>query len=65
MSLERNGPGGKVTAMTAAQQRSGGVREDYRPPTRREREILELLLSVDGPGIDQLLAQLPFLQAVP
>jgi hypothetical protein len=51
--------------MTAAQQRSGGVREDYRPPTRREREILELLLSVDGPGIDQLLAQLPFLQAVP
>jgi hypothetical protein len=35
------------------------VREDYRLPTNREREILEMLLSVELPGIDELRAQVP------
>jgi hypothetical protein len=35
------------------------VREDYRLPTSREREILELLLSVEMPGIEELRAQVP------
>lgn len=35
------------------------VREDYRPPTSREREILEMLLSVEMPGIEELRAQVP------
>lgn len=35
------------------------VREKYRPPTSREREILNMLLSVDAPGIEELRAQLP------
>ena len=49
--------------MTSGPQRSGGAREDYRPLTGREREILEMLLSVDAPGIDELRAQVPFVQA--
>jgi hypothetical protein len=48
--------------MTPAQQRSR-VREDYRPLTGREREILEMLLSVDAPGFDELRAQAPFVLA--
>lgn len=39
------------------------VREDYRPLTRREREILEMLLSVDATGINELRAQVPHVQA--
>jgi hypothetical protein len=35
------------------------VREDYRPPTDRERQILEMLLSVETPGRDELRAQMP------
>jgi hypothetical protein len=35
------------------------VREEYRPLTKREREILELLLSVDAEGIEELRAQVP------
>jgi hypothetical protein len=35
------------------------VREEYRPLTEREREILELLLSVEVEGIDELRAQVP------
>jgi hypothetical protein len=35
------------------------VREDYRRPTRRELEILEMLLSVEMPGIEELRAQVP------
>jgi hypothetical protein len=36
------------------------VREDFRVPTDREREILELLLSVEMDGIEELRAQMPF-----
>jgi hypothetical protein len=39
------------------------VREDYQPLSRREREILEMLLSVDAPGMEELRAQVPFAQA--
>ncbi|HST18526.1 MAG TPA: hypothetical protein VLK36_12715 [Gaiellaceae bacterium] len=35
------------------------VREEYRPLTARELEILELLLSVDVEGIEELRAQVP------
>ena len=35
------------------------VREDYRQPTARERAILELLLSVQTRGIEELRTQLP------
>jgi hypothetical protein len=35
------------------------VREDYRPPTPRERAILEMLLSIEMPGIEELRAQVP------
>jgi hypothetical protein len=35
------------------------VRKDYRQPTARERAILELLLSVERPGIEELRTQLP------
>lgn len=38
------------------------VREDYRPPTDRERQILEMLLTVEMPGIEELRAQVPFVQ---
>ena len=39
------------------------VREEYRPLTERERKILELLLSVDTEGIDQLRQQVPHVLA--
>jgi hypothetical protein len=48
--------------MSDAEQR-GGVREDYRPLTGREREILEMLLSVEAPGIAELRAQVSHVQA--
>ena len=35
------------------------VREEYRPLTERELEILEMLLSVELTGIEQLRAQVP------
>ena len=35
------------------------VREDYRPLTGREREILQMLLSVEAPGMNELRAQVP------
>jgi len=35
------------------------VREPYRPLTEREREILELLLTVDTEGIEELRQQVP------
>jgi hypothetical protein len=35
------------------------VREEYRPPTARERAIMEMLLSVDMPGVEGLRAQVP------
>jgi len=41
----------------------GGVREDYRALTSREREILEMLLAVDVPGIEELRAQVPYVKA--
>ena len=41
-------------------ERSRQLREDFRPPTAREREILEMLLSVEIPGIAELRAQLPY-----
>jgi hypothetical protein len=49
-----------VAAMT---EQSEGVREDYRPLTRRERETLEMLLSVEAPGIEELRAQVPYAKA--
>ena len=33
------------------------VREEFRPPTAREREILDFLLSADATGIDELRKQ--------
>lgn len=39
------------------------VREDFRPLTDREREILEFLLSVEVPGIEELRQQVPFARA--
>jgi hypothetical protein len=39
------------------------VREDFRPLTDREREILELLLSVEVPGIEELRKQVAFARA--
>lgn len=45
------------------EERRGGVREEYRPLTRREREILEMLLSVAAPGIEELRAQVPCAEA--
>lgn len=36
------------------------MREAFRPPTDRERETLELLLSVEIPGIEELRRQAPF-----
>jgi hypothetical protein len=35
------------------------VREEYRPLTKREREILQLLLSVETDGIEELREQIP------
>jgi hypothetical protein len=37
-----------------------GVREEFRPPTDREREILDLLLSVEEVGIAELRDQAAF-----
>jgi hypothetical protein len=37
--------------------REDEVREDYRSPTDREREILAMLLSVQMPGIEELRTQ--------
>jgi len=39
------------------------VREDFRPLTGREREILEFLLSVEIPGIEELREQVPYARA--
>jgi hypothetical protein len=47
--------------MTDAQQRPG-VREEFRPMTDREREILEMLLSVEAEGMNDLRAQVPHVQ---
>jgi hypothetical protein len=44
-------------------QDGNGVREDFRPLTERERAILEMLLSVEIAGIEQLRAQVPYVQA--
>jgi hypothetical protein len=35
----------------------GGLREEYRPLTMRERAILEMLLSVEADGIEELRVQ--------
>ena len=37
--------------------RDKDVREDYRSPSDRERAILDMLLSVETPGIEELRAQ--------
>jgi hypothetical protein len=39
------------------------VREDYRPLTRREREILEMLLTIDAAKFEELRAQVPHVRA--
>jgi hypothetical protein len=39
------------------------LREDYRPLTGREREILEMLLSVEAPGVTELRVQAFHVQA--
>ena len=39
------------------------VREDFRPLTDREREILELLLSAELPGIEELREQVAYVRA--
>lgn len=41
--------------MTADSER--GVREPYRALTGREREIVDMLLSVDVPGVEELRSQ--------
>jgi hypothetical protein len=46
-----------------SEEHGGGVREEYRPLTKREREILEMLLSIAAPGIDELRAQVPYAKA--
>ena len=61
MTPEGRALGGIVSGMNGAQER--GVREDYRPLSGREREILEMLLSFEAPGIDELRAQVPYVQA--
>jgi hypothetical protein len=35
------------------------VREEYRTPTARERAILEMLVSTEMPGMEELRAQIP------
>src|SRR3954453_5282919 len=62
MTPEGAGAGWHSDWMSGAQER-GGVREDYRPLSGREREILEMLLTVEAPGIDELRAQVPYVQA--
>jgi hypothetical protein len=44
-------------------QQTRGVREAYRPLTDREREILEMLLSVEEEGIGELRTQVSYAQA--
>src|SRR3954452_13096557 len=53
---------GILAVMSNAEKR-GGVREKYRLLTGREREILEMLLSVDAPGMAELRAQVSYVQA--
>jgi hypothetical protein len=48
-------------AMTADDERN--VREAYRPLTGREGEILDMLLSIEAPGIEGLRAQVPYASA--
>jgi hypothetical protein len=43
--------------------RSRGAREEYRALTTRERKVLELLLSVDQPGLVELRVQARFVEA--
>jgi hypothetical protein len=38
------------------------LREDYRTPTAREREILEMLVSTEMPGMEELRAQVPYVR---
>jgi hypothetical protein len=52
---------GGIVAVMKSDHRS--VREAYRPLTEREREILEMLLSVEAPGIETLRAQVPHASA--
>jgi hypothetical protein len=47
-------------SMTEDRERA---RENYRPLTGREHEILAMLLSIDAPGIDELRAQVPYVRA--
>lgn len=39
------------------------LREDFRQLTPRERDILEMLLSVETPGIEELRTQVPYVEA--
>ena len=39
------------------------VGEEHRPLTPREREILDMLLSIEAPGIEELRSQVPHAQA--
>ena len=50
-------------AGSAIQAPGDYVREAYRALTSREREILEMLLSLDEPGFDELRGQVPFAEA--
>lgn len=54
-------PGGWQSAAVADADHQ--VREDFRPLSDREREILELLLSVELPGIEELREQVAFARA--
>lgn len=44
--------------MTANNERS--VREPFRSLTRRERQIVDMLLSVEAAGIEELRSQVPY-----
>jgi hypothetical protein len=44
-------------------EQGAGVREEFRPLTQREREILEMLLAVDADGIEELREQARHAQA--
>jgi hypothetical protein len=44
-------------------RRPSGVREEYRPLTEREREIVAMLLTFDAPGIEALRSQVPHARA--
>jgi hypothetical protein len=58
----RGGAAAIVIAMTPEDSRPS-VREEFRPLTGREREILEMLLSVPAPGVEELRAQVPHAEA--